>query len=252
MNTIFETEDREERMERQDSEVTLSTGTLLAIFFGLVVVCGVFFGFGYSMGRHSSDAKAAAAQVAAAPAAEEAASAPNHPKPSALELLPAPTAQAGTPGDDPAPRTVVVDQSGAAADSANSEPAVKTAPKTAAPRPAVAQGQQPLPSTETRPQPAPKLVTASSPSVTPPRSTPASLAKPATKSAIMVQIAAISHPEDAEALVAALKKRGYAVAVHTEPQDKLLHVQVGPFATREDAVAMRQKLLSDGYNAIIK
>src|SRR5664279_1844296 len=105
MNTIFETEDRDDRLERQDSEVTLSTGTLLAIFFGLVVVCGVFFGFGYSMGRHASDAKAAAAQVAAAPAAEEA-STPSHPKPSALELLPAPAAQASPSGDDSAPRTV--------------------------------------------------------------------------------------------------------------------------------------------------
>jgi len=244
MNTIFETEDREERMERQDSEVTLSTGTLLAIFFGLVVVCGVFFGFGYSMGRHTSDAKAAAAQVAAPPASEETASAPSHPKPSALELLPAPAAQSATSGDDSAPRTVVVDQS-----SADSEPAVKTPPKAAATRPAVAPSQS---AAATQSQPVPKLVMASSPSVTAPRSTPASLAKPATKSTIMVQIAAISHPEDAEALVAALKKRGYAVAVHTEPQDKLLHVQVGPFATREDAVAMRQKLLSDGYNAIIK
>lgn len=247
MNSIFETEDREERMERQDSEVTLSTGTLLAIFFGLVVVCGVFFGFGYSMGRHSSDAKAAAAQVAAAPAADETAvAAPSHPKPSALELLPAPTAQAGTPADDSAPRTVVVDQPGAA-DSATSEPAVKTPPKAATPRPA-AQAQQPL--TSAQPQAAPKFVAASAPTTA--RPVPASLAKPATKSTIMVQIAAISHPEDAEALVAALKKRGYAVAVHTEPQDKLLHVQVGPFASREDAVAMRQKLLSDGYNAIIK
>src|SRR5664279_4520293 len=109
MNSIFEIEDREERLERQDSEVTLSTGTLLAIFFGLVVVCGVFFGFGYSMGRHASDAKAAAAQLATTPAADETASAPSHPKPSALELLPAPAAQSSPSGDDSAPRTVVVD-----------------------------------------------------------------------------------------------------------------------------------------------
>ncbi len=246
MNSIFETEDREERLERQDSEVTLSTGTLLAIFFGLVVVCGVFFGFGYSMGRHSADAKAAAAQVAAVPAADETAATPSHPKPSALELLPAPPAQTGTAADDSAPRTVVVDQP--STDSATSEPAVKTAPKAATPRPVAAPAQQPLPATQ--PHAAPKFIATSAPTTA--RPVPASLAKPATKSTIMVQIAAISHPEDAEALVAALKKRGYAVAVHTEPQDKLLHVQVGPFATRDDAVAMRQKLLSDGYNAIIK
>jgi cell division protein FtsN len=46
--------------------------------------------------------------------------------------------------------------------------------------------------------------------------------------------------------------RGYAVAIHTEPQDKYLHVQVGPFASKKDAEAMRQKLLADGFNAIVK
>jgi DedD protein len=68
----------------------------------------------------------------------------------------------------------------------------------------------------------------------------------------MVQIAAVARPEDADALVAALKQRGYGVVVRNEPQDKLLHVQVGPFADRGQAAAMKQKLLSDGYNAIIK
>jgi DedD protein len=68
----------------------------------------------------------------------------------------------------------------------------------------------------------------------------------------MVQIAAVARQEDADVLVAALRQRGYGVVVRNEPQDKLLHVQVGPFADRTQAVAMKQKLLSDGYNAIIK
>ena len=68
----------------------------------------------------------------------------------------------------------------------------------------------------------------------------------------MVQIAAISKQEDAEVLVAALKKRGYSAAVRNDPKDNLLHVQIGPFATREEARAMRAKLLADGYNAILK
>ena len=54
------------------------------------------------------------------------------------------------------------------------------------------------------------------------------------------------------ALVAALRQRGHGVVVRNEPQDKLLHVQVGPFADRGEAAAMKQKLLSDGYNAINK
>jgi len=68
----------------------------------------------------------------------------------------------------------------------------------------------------------------------------------------MVQIAAISNPADADVLARALEKRGYSVATRRVPNDSLIHVQVGPFTNRADAVAMRQKLLSDGYNAILK
>ncbi len=68
----------------------------------------------------------------------------------------------------------------------------------------------------------------------------------------MVQIAAVSRPQDADVLVAALRQRGYGVVVRSEPQDHLLHVQVGPFANRMQAAQIKQKLLSDGYNAIIK
>jgi cell division septation protein DedD len=68
----------------------------------------------------------------------------------------------------------------------------------------------------------------------------------------VVQVAAVSHQEDADVLMNALKKHGYNVAIRQEPQDKLLHVQVGPFANKKDAEAMRQRLLADGYNAIVK
>jgi cell division septation protein DedD len=68
----------------------------------------------------------------------------------------------------------------------------------------------------------------------------------------LVQIAAVSHQEDADILVNALKKRGYTVAVRHEPQDKLLHIQLGPFPSRKDADVMRKRLIADGYNAIVK
>jgi DedD protein len=38
----------------------------------------------------------------------------------------------------------------------------------------------------------------------------------------------------------------------TLPTDKLFHVQVGPFADIKEAESMRSKLLSDGYNPILK
>jgi len=80
---------------------------------------------------------------------------------------------------------------------------------------------------------------------------PVAAAAPATGQP-MVQIAAVARREDADVLVAALRQRGYGVVVRNEPQDKFFHVQVGPFADRMQATAIKQKLLSDGYNAIIK
>lgn len=68
----------------------------------------------------------------------------------------------------------------------------------------------------------------------------------------MVQIMTLSSSEDAESLVAALKRHGYSVAVNHDPMDSLLHLEVGPFASRTDAETMRHKLLLDGYNAIVR
>lgn len=66
-----------------------------------------------------------------------------------------------------------------------------------------------------------------------------------------MQVAAVSHQADADMLVSALRRKGYQV-VSAPGADALVHVQVGPFATQKDAAAMRDRLASDGYNAIIK
>jgi cell division septation protein DedD len=68
----------------------------------------------------------------------------------------------------------------------------------------------------------------------------------------MVQIAAVSHPEDAEVLVNALRKRGYTVTTQRKPEDGLIHVWIGPFTSRDEANRWRLKLLNDGYNAIVQ
>lgn len=41
--------------ELRDTEITLGTGKLLGIFFGLVIVCAVFFTMGYLLGKSSID-----------------------------------------------------------------------------------------------------------------------------------------------------------------------------------------------------
>jgi DedD protein len=44
----------------QDTEITLGTGKLLVLFFGLVGLCALFFALGYSLGRKSEPTVAAA------------------------------------------------------------------------------------------------------------------------------------------------------------------------------------------------
>ena len=75
---------------------------------------------------------------------------------------------------------------------------------------------------------------------------------PVANGSFVVQIAAVSHQEDADLLVGALRAKGYAVSAHSEPGDKLVHIQVGPFANRNDANAMKARLSAAGYNAYIK
>jgi len=49
-----------------------------------------------------------------------------------------------------------------------------------------------------------------------------------------------------------LRKRGYAVSVSRDAADNQLHVRIGPFSNRNDANAMRKKLIYDGYNAVVQ
>jgi len=213
--------DLDELHEPVDREISLGTSTILAIFFALALLCAIFFAFGYSLGRRS---------VPPAPAAPEAASSPtsNAPKPSPgspsaaskPETADATAPASAEPDTEPAPTAKTVALTPV---TSTTEPSARPSAKAAA--------------LTTRPSPAPAIA--------PP-------AAPATAGSALVQVAAVSHPEDADVLLSALKKRGYSVSIRHEPQDKLLHVQIGPFASKKDAEAMRQKLLADGYNAIVK
>lgn len=85
-------------------------------------------------------------------------------------------------------------------------------------------------------------------------SSPAGLTSKMHSSAVtsMVEVMTLSHESDAEAMVAALHRRGYNVAVNQDTQSSLLHLDIGPFANTKDAETMRQRLLLDGYDATIK
>jgi cell division septation protein DedD len=68
----------------------------------------------------------------------------------------------------------------------------------------------------------------------------------------MVQIAAVRNADDADVLETALRGHGYAVTGTREPADGLIHVRIGPFTTRDEANRWRDKLLGDGYNALVQ
>ena len=50
----------------EDTEITLGTGKMLALFFGLVALCAVFFGMGFSLGKNSSQSVASTQAAMAA------------------------------------------------------------------------------------------------------------------------------------------------------------------------------------------
>src|ERR1700748_184726 len=69
VNTRYETEHdlRDLReADEQDREISLGTTTILGIFFALALLCAVFFGFGYSLGKRSAPPAVSAADLPAA------------------------------------------------------------------------------------------------------------------------------------------------------------------------------------------
>lgn len=198
MNHLLEPEvDRETAGYSNDREISLGPGTILGIFFVLALICACFFGFGYSVGRHS--AQTAAVQPA---------------------VMPTPIAVANKP----------------------------SAGSAAPPSPAVAETDPTTPG-----QASTAAVATEKPSLTPaPSPVPPAPAAVAATGSYMVQVAAVSTQEIADIEVSALKKDGYAVVVRHEPQDKLLHVQIGPFADKSAAEDMRKRVQTDGFNAIVK
>jgi cell division septation protein DedD len=210
---------RSGRSEHSDREISLGAPAILGIFFALAVLCACFFGFGYTMGRKSAqiaptDATASAVDSSIGGVA----------KPTAGSLANVSPVAAAQPANN------------------NSAAPAAPTPEPAAPSPAPAKSTT-----------SDAMIAGDKPAAAPQANSsrpPAPAISPT--GTIMVQIAAVSSQDVADILLASLKKKGYSVSVRHEPQDKLLHVQIGPFATRKDAEAMCQRVMADGFNAIVK
>jgi len=194
--------------DQQDTEITLGTGRMLAIFFAFVLVCAFFFAIGFSLGRRTSMAGAAT-------------------------LLNAPSAT---------PATIV-----------RPSPAKNDAPQLSFYK---AVGEKKADTT----LPQDSKASTAAPAAGPPTTEAPANADAATAAAASpttgnyyVQVAAVTRQEDADALVEALKKKQYpAFTVNNTSADKFYRVQVGPYADFKEADAMRARLISDGYNPIVK
>lgn len=196
----------------RDTEITLSTGKLLGIFFALAIVCGVFFTMGYLLGK-STSAGGKTEIVATVPSSSAG-------KPYAGNRTPEAVTQTCPPGSPNC----------AAAAGTNTSSTAK------------ASDQQPVAQQPSGSKASDQSTTASA----------GTDAKNGAATSFMVQVAAVSKQEDAEILVTALRKKQYPVFIANAAGDPLFHVQVGPFSDRKDAEAMRARLSGDGYNAIVK
>jgi len=215
---------------RRDRELTLGPATLGAIGIVLFALCAGCFLFGYSVGHRAAESGTAVPIPAVdTPLSPQAGL---QSKPSARPAVVAPPLTSTLP-----------DQPEIADVNSSAPPAAVSVPVSSIPGSVAAGPAGPVVHAAVTSQPAPA-----------PSASGAARVEPALaqSSGIMVQIASVSHAEDADVLVGALRKRGYAVTSRRDPADGLLHVEVGPFANRTDAYATRQKLLNDGYNAIVQ
>jgi len=185
-------------VDAQEEEVTMGTGKVLGLFFGLTVVCALFFTFGYSVGRKSPP-------LAEAATVSEPSDSADVDKPSAAQAQAADMTfyQSVEQKEPQTTLAAVPEEKGAAA------------PEAAAP--------------------APTVIT------------------PRVPAGFVVQVAALSKLEDAEAMVSVLRQKQYPVfIVGQSASDKYIRVQVGPFPDEKAAESMQARLSRDGYKAIVK
>jgi DedD protein len=204
----------------KDTEITLGTAKLLGLFFGLVGICAVFFALGYTLGRKSDSGLAAATTLAPLRAA-------NGVKPGG----------SGAAASTPMTFYKAVEQQ-------NANPQLTSAAAVAATTDASRQ-QTAASSTSS--------AGSSSSGESVQTSNPPDPMAPVPATGYFVQIAAVSKQDDADALVDALKTKLYpAFVASTSTTDKLFRVQLGPFGDIKEAETMRSRLISDGYNPILK
>ncbi|MEX2303092.1 MAG: SPOR domain-containing protein [Bryobacterales bacterium] len=234
--------------EEEEFELVLGNKQLLSLFFLVVVLFGVFFSFGYTVGYGRGE-NSRTREVASAEPVEEPAQKVQLPE-TLLQSAPKPTEPTEAAKKEPA------------AAAATQQASPPTSPTRTTPAQVV---PKPSPVEETKkssaPPPPPPKTTAATKAVTPKTSTPAK-APPAAKSSpppttaaaggnVQLQISAVRVKGDAEVYVQQLKAKGHP-ALLSDRGDGWYRVMVGPFNTDSDAKDYQKRLEQEGVDSLIR
>jgi DedD protein len=195
----------------------LESRHLVGFFLGVVLLCGVFFTLGYTIGRNDYN-PTAAVHAAESPV--------TRPEPS-----PKPSTKPAEAVNPPAPAASEWDFY-AKKDQTHLEPVTKpSSPAVSAPSGnSVSASEKSAPARLPVHYQPPKLV----------------------KSSILLQLAALRSQSDAMALADELQQKKFPSFVVTPTTDAFYRVQVGPYSSEADADAAKRALDREGFKAIIK
>lgn len=195
----------------------LESRHLVGFFLGVVLLCGVFFTLGYTIGRNDYSASAANR-------VSDSLVTPPRPQPKPVTKQPD-TSNPATPANNEWDFYTKKDQN-------HLEPAPKPSSTASA-------SSAPAGTTTT---PFDKPVYAPS-KYQPPRM---------LKNSIVLQLAALRRQSDAMALADALQQKQFPSFVVAPTTDTFYRVQVGPYSSEADAEAAKRALDREGFKAIIK
>jgi DedD protein len=210
--------------ERRQDEKGLSARYLVLVFLVGVAACAVFFSLGFLVGYNERTSRSAGPTEEVTPSG----------------VIPptvnAPLETVQTTGNETAPIN----------------------PRNAAPEPSPTQSvTEEKPTTDRAAPQAPQPVSPRTDTRAATHAVPAASAPGReVETGYTVQVAASRAKEDAEKLVKELKSRGFAVFVvrpeYSGAKDNLYRVQVGPFATRDEAQKVRDRIAKEGFKPFIK
>jgi DedD protein len=212
-----------DRAERRQDEKGGSARFLILVFLVGVAACAVFFSLGFLVGYSERTSRSAGPTEQVTPTGVV---------PPAVN---APLETVETTGNETAP----INAPEAASVPLPAEPATQTKPSA---------GQPASPKPLSNPPASTRAAASSTASRTAP-------SRP-VETGYTVQVTALRDKQDADKVVSELKSRGFAVFVvrpeYSGAKDNLYRVQVGPFATREEAKKVRDRISKEGFKPFIK